>query len=94
VDDKPILQIPDAGPLIMMDALALSDTPPVCVFLFEDHKIARPSFLLPEKCQKVSTRSFLIFLEQKGWLESAAAIERSANRNGRHFSQLRFPVPD
>lgn len=77
-----------------MNTLALTDTPPVCVFLFEDHKIARPSFLLPEKCQKVSTRSFLIFLEQKGWLESAVAIERAAIRNGRHFSQLRFPASE
>ena len=38
------------------------------VFLFEDHKIARASFLVPDNCRKVSTRAFLIFLEQKGWL--------------------------
>jgi hypothetical protein len=48
------------------------------VFLFEDHKIARASFLLPDNCRKVSTRAFLMFLEQHGMIESAAAIERRA----------------
>ena len=74
-----------------MNDFALLDPPPTGVFLFEDHKIARTSFLLPENCRKVSTRAFLIFLEQKGWLESAAAIERKAALNGRNFSQLHFP---
>lgn len=74
-----------------MNGFALLDPPPSGVFLFEDHKIARTSFLLPDNCRKVSTRAFLIFLEQKGWLESAAAIERQAILNGRNFSQLRFP---
>lgn len=48
------------------------------VFLFEDHKIARATFLLPPGCLKVSTRAWLLFLERKGWLESAVAIERRA----------------
>ena len=61
------------------------------VFLFEDHKIARASFLLPDNCRKVTTRAFLLFLEQRGWLESAAEIERRAILNGRNFSRLRFP---
>ena len=61
------------------------------IFLFEDHKIARASFLLPENCRKVSTKAFLIFLEQKGWLNSASEIERRAISAGRSFSQLRFP---
>jgi hypothetical protein len=61
------------------------------VFLFEDHKIARASFLLPAQCRKVSTRAFLIFLEQKVWLESAVEVERKAIVNGRNFSKLRFP---
>ncbi|OYW39971.1 MAG: hypothetical protein B7Z35_02700 [Hydrogenophilales bacterium 12-61-10] len=61
------------------------------VFLFEDHKIARASFLLPDNCRKVSTRAFLLFLEQQGWLESAAEIERRAILAGRNFSRLRFP---
>jgi hypothetical protein len=32
-----------------------------------------------------------MFLEQKGWLESAAAVERKAILNVRNFSQIRFP---
>ena len=74
-----------------MNDFALIDPPPTGVFLFEDHKIARTSFLLPDNCLKVSTRAFLLFLEQKGWLESAAEVERKAILNGRNFSQLRFP---
>lgn len=74
-----------------MNDFALIDPPPTGVFLFEDHKIARTSFLLPDNCRKVSTRAFLLFLEQKGWLESAAEVERKAILNGRNFSQLRFP---
>jgi len=61
------------------------------VFLFEDHKIARASFLLPDNCRKISTRAFLLFLEQRGWLASAAEIERRAIQAGRSFSRLRFP---
>ncbi len=61
------------------------------VFLFEDHKIARTSFLVPDTCQKVSTRAFLIFLEQKGLIRSVAEIERRAVQAGRAFSVLRFP---
>ena len=61
------------------------------VFLFEDHKIARASFLLPDNCRKISTRAYLLFLEQQGWLASAADIERRAIQAGRSFSQLRFP---
>ncbi len=61
------------------------------VFLFEDHKISRTSFLLPDNCRKISTRAFLIFLEQQSWLESAAEIERQAILAGRNFSRLRFP---
>lgn len=77
----------------VMNDFALMDPPPTGVFLFEDHRIARTSFLLPDNCRKVSTRSFLIFLEQKGWLASAAEVERKAILNGRNFSQLRFPPP-
>jgi hypothetical protein len=61
------------------------------VFLFEDHKIARASFLLPDNCRKVSTRAFLLFLEQRGLIESAAGIERAAIQAGRQFSRIRFP---
>jgi hypothetical protein len=74
-----------------MNDLALIDPPQEGIFLFEDHKIARASFLLPDNCSKVSTRAFLLFLEQKGWLASAADVERKAIVNGRQFSQLHFP---
>jgi hypothetical protein len=63
------------------------------IFLFEDHKIARASFMLPDNCRKVSTRAFLFFLEQRSLIDSAIDIERRAILAGRHFSQLRFP-PD
>lgn len=62
------------------------------VFLFEDHKIARSSFVLPDNCKKVSTRAFLIFLEQGGFIDSASEIERQAILAGRDFSRLRFPI--
>ena len=75
----------------VMNDLALANPPGTGVFLFEDHKIARASFLLPQSCRKVSTRAFLIFLEEKGWLDSAAAVERRAILAGRAFSMKRFP---
>ena len=74
-----------------MNDFALEQPPKTGVFLFEDHKIARASFLVPDNCRKVSTRAFLLFLEQKGWLESAAEGERKAILAGRAFSRLRFP---
>jgi hypothetical protein len=74
-----------------MNEFALMAPPKVGVFLFEDHKIARTSFLVPDTCRKISTRAFLTFLEQKGWIGSASAIERRAVQAGRAFSRLRFP---
>ena len=82
------------GELAIQEALnsfALEQPPKTGVFLFEDHKIARASFLVPGNCRKVSTRAFLLFLEQKGWLVSATEIERKAILAGRDFSKLRFP---
>lgn len=74
-----------------MNAFALTTPPTNGVFLFEDHKIACASFLVPDTCQKVSTRAFLIFLERKALIESAADIERRAVQAGRAFSALHFP---
>lgn len=74
-----------------MHELALTDPEVTSVFLFEDHKIARASFHLPDNCRKVSTRALLQFLEGKGWIASAADVERAAVDNGRQFSRLRFP---
>ncbi|MCP9913085.1 hypothetical protein KBZ07_06655 [Cyanobium sp. BA20m-14] len=62
-----------------MQALAMEDPRRRGVFLFEDHKIARATFLL--------------FQVRGGWLDSAVAIERRAIEAGRQFSRLRFP-PD
>jgi hypothetical protein len=74
-----------------MNDFALEQPPKIGVILFEDHKIARASFLVPDNCRKVSTRAFLIFLEEKGWIDSAAEVERRALLAGRAFSSLRFP---
>ncbi|PRC92046.1 hypothetical protein [Solimicrobium silvestre] len=75
----------------VMNGFALAKPLKNGVFLFEDHKIARASFLLPDNCRKVSTRAFLLFLEQKDWITSSAEIERRAIQAGRAFSQLHFP---
>jgi hypothetical protein len=74
-----------------MHELALTEPDTVAVFLFEDHKIARTTFLVPDNCRKVSTRAWLLFLEGRGWIGSAAEIERAAIAGGRNFSRLRFP---
>ena len=74
-----------------MNDFALDQPQKTGIFLFEDHKIARASFFVPDNCRKISTRAFLLFLEQKGLLESAAEIERRAIQAGRNFSRLRFP---
>jgi hypothetical protein len=76
-----------------MQMLALSDPPRRGISLFEDHKIARASFLLPEGCIKVTTRAWLTFLERQQLIPSARAIERKAILAGRQFSRLRYP-PD
>lgn len=74
-----------------MHEIALSDPDTVGVFLFEDHKIARASFMLPDNCRKISTRAWLQFLEAKGLIASATQVERAAVAHGRKFSNLRFP---
>jgi len=74
-----------------MHDMALAEPNHVGVFLFEDHKIARASFLVPDNCRKISARAWLQFFEGKGWIDSAADVERAAIANGRNFSRLRFP---
>ncbi len=74
-----------------MIRLGLEDIPAPAVLLFEDHKIARGGFHLPDNVRRVSTRAFLLFLEEKGWIPSADDIECEAVRNGRRFSRIRFP---
>lgn len=85
---------PNLGELAVQEAmhtLALTEPDTVAVFLFEDHRIARTTFLVPDNCRKVSTRAWLLFLEGRGWIGSAAEIERAAIAGGRNFSRLRFP---
>jgi hypothetical protein len=82
------------GELAIQEAvnqLALLEPPQPTVLLFEDHKIARTSFHLPDGTLRVSTRAFLLFLEERGWLTSAAEVEHAAIHAGREFSRLRFP---
>lgn len=74
-----------------MNGFALQSPPKTGVFLFEDYKIARANFLLPDCCRKVSTRAFLLFLELKKWIPSSVEIERRAIAAGRQFSQIPFP---
>ncbi len=74
-----------------INALALAQPPQPVVLLFKDHKIASTAFHLPAGRQHVSTRAFLLFLQEKGWLDSAVEVERQAVLAGRKFSQLRFP---
>lgn len=71
--------------------LGLEERPTPAVFLFEDHKIARRSFYVPDHVRRISTRAFLLFLQEKGLIDSAADVERDALQNGRRFSQMRFP---
>lgn len=75
-----------------MNALAVESPPREAIFIFEDHKLARTGFVLPEGCSKVSTRAWLRFLERTGRIDSAAEIERRASAAGRAFSALRFPA--
>ena len=82
------------GELAIQEAInqmALAQPPQRAVLLFEDHRIASANFYLPDDSLKVSTRAFLAFLQDKGWIDSATDIERRAILAGRQFSQLRFP---
>ena len=82
------------GELAIQEAItqmALARPPQRAVLLFEDHRIASANFYLPDDCLKISTRAFLAFLQDKGWIDSATDIERRAILAGRQFSQLRFP---
>ncbi len=82
------------GELAIQEAInqmALAQPPQRTVLLFEDHRIASANFFVPDDWLKISTRAFLAFLQDKGWIDSASDIERRAVLAGRQFSQLRFP---
>lgn len=74
-----------------MNKLALTIPIKTAVLLFEDHKIAKTSFYVPNNVKRISTRAFLFFLENEGLITSATEIEHKAILNGRSFSQIRFP---
>lgn len=74
----------------IMNGLVLQEPPQTGLFLFEDHRVARTSFVLPDNCRKISTHAFLSFLEQHNWIQSAYEIEQKAIQAGRGFSQLRY----
>ena len=74
-----------------MNALAVRSPPERAVFLFEDHRLARTGFVLPDGCSKATTRAWLRFLERSGRIASAVEVERRALAAGRAFSALRFP---
>lgn len=79
-----------------MNEFALTAPPTVGVFLFEDHKVARASFLVPGNCHKISTRAYLLLLAQRGLLDpgqTAASVERAAIQSSRGFSRLHFAPP-
>lgn len=71
--------------------MALQDPPQPAVLLFEDHRIARAGFVIPEGTIRTSTRSFLMLLEKRGLIPSAAEVERRAVEAGRAFSPLEYP---
>ena len=74
-----------------MNDFALDQPQKTGVFLFEDHKIARAGFLVPDNCRKISTRAYLLFLEQKGWLDRVGCGDRAARDPGRtQFFQTAF----
>ena len=82
------------GELAIQEAInqmALAQPPQRAVLLFEDHRVASAHFYVPDNCLKISTRAYLTFLQDKGWIDSASDIERRAILAGRQFSQLRFP---
>jgi hypothetical protein len=72
-------------------AMASISPEPVLIVLFEDHKLARRSFVLPAACLKMTTRALLSFLETSGRLASAEDVASRAVAAGRLFSRLRFP---
>jgi hypothetical protein len=74
-----------------INKIALHQPTITSIIIFEDRRIARTSFFLPTHCQKISTRAFLLFLEEKGLIASASEIERRAINGGRQFSQIIFP---
>jgi len=65
-----------------MTRLGLEEPAVPAVFLFEDHKIARASFHLPDSARRVSTRAYLYFWRKGAglprWRRSSAALSRMA----------------
>ena len=63
------------------------------LLLFEDHKIAGSAFVLPDNVYVLSTKAFLLKLQEKGIIPDAGAIIEAAIHAGRSFSQKEVDKP-
>jgi len=67
--------------------------PRYALLLFEDHKIAGTSFVLPDNVYVISTMAFLRKLEEMRVIASAIDVRDAAVKAGREFSQLDVSHP-
>ena len=67
--------------------------PRYALLLFEEHKIAGTSFVLPDNVYVISTMAFLRKLEEMRIIESAMDVRDAAVKAGREFSQLDVSHP-
>lgn len=80
-----------------MQALVMEAPPKRGVFLFEDHMIARATFLLPPGCLKVTNRAFLLALDRGvGWIQqlhlSDGPSTPGVSFRGCDFRQIDHPL--
>lgn len=69
------------------------EQPRYALLLFEEHKIASTSFVLPENVYVISTMALLRKLEEMLIIPSAIKIRDAAVKAGRNFSQLNVCDP-
>ena len=63
------------------------------LLLFEEHKIGRSAFVLPDNVYLLSTCAFLLTLERRGVIASATDIELAVTNAGRAFSRREVDMP-
>lgn len=63
------------------------------VLLFEDQKISGTAFVLPDNVYLLSTKAFLIELQNRGLIQSADDVVHDAHVAGREFSQREVNQP-
>lgn len=68
--------------LARMDEVLTSPDDPV-LLLYEDSDIMKRRFVMPDNVHILSTRAFLLGLEQRGRIPSANALWQAINRQGR-----------